>query len=209
MKSLILALSLLILGTSYVVANDVEDFAFETKMSKVVMQTADSTVSIIGIGDGGMDRCSGTLYKNDPDNTIVLTAKHCISPVEEMYVENVLVKDTEVSRDDDIAYLVLVSPIPDKKPIKLATKDASIKDIVFIIGYPNGDPYIRLGNVNLQTSDWQYMRMMVIPGCSGGGVFNENGELVGVLWGGFKSEATAIFEPLSDVKRFLKDKKLL
>ncbi len=208
MKKLFLVLALCFTLNSIVRADDLEDFSNEVRIEKIVFKTSQSTVSIVGLGGGGVNRCSGTLYKNEPDKTIVLTAKHCTAPTEELYVENVLVIDTGVSQNDDIAYLVLEHPIVDKTPIKIAEKESKIHDIVFIIGYPNGDPYIRLGAITLITNDWQYMRMSVIPGCSGGGVYNYNGELTGILWGGFMTEPTAIFEPLSDIKRFIKQKNL-
>ncbi len=60
--------------------------------------------------------------------------------------------------------------------------------------------------------------MSVVPGCSGSGLFNENVELVGVVWGKYAEGGTevpffgnmggndiAIFEPIQDINKFLKE----
>lgn len=209
MKKFLLVLALLSSLTALAFASNVEDFQTEVKMEKAILIAEKSAVSIFGISGEGMDRCSGVLIRNDKDKTIVLTAKHCVNTDEELYVENILVKDIGVSKNDDIAYFELISPIPNKEPIKISNEESKLEDFVFSLGYPNGNIYLALGRVINISSDWQFGRMMVVGGCSGGGVYNINGQLVGILWGGFKNEPTSIFEPLNDVKKFIKDKNLL
>ena len=66
------------------------------------------------------------------------------------------------------------------------------------------------GKVSRYNSDWEFLDFKVISGCSGGGIFNEKGELVSVVWGGYlmtKKEAPlkSVAEKLEDIKKFLKN----
>lgn len=169
-----------------------------------------SAVSIFSVGDGKAGICSGVVLMNGLHSSAVLTAKHCIDTYEEVYVENVIVKSIVVSVDDDLALLILYEYIPNKKETVLAINNPSIGDIIYHIGYPSiTGEYLRYGNIVRQTNDHMYAEMNIISGCSGGGVWNQNGELIGIVWGGLgvggfhSSKSFAIFEPISDIYKFL------
>ena len=180
----------------------------QQKFLDVLKTTEKSAVKIFGLSSSGMDRCSGVLIRNDEDNTVILTAKHCINTDEELYVEDVPVKRVGVSLDDDLAYMVLEHPLDTKQPIKLAETSALPLTVVFHIGYPTGDIYLSVGYIELRTKDWQFAKLLVQHGCSGGGIYNEEGQLVGILWG-MLNDGRSILEPLSDVKKFIEENKLL
>ena len=195
MKKIILNL-ILILSLSTIT------FAQEATVQDIIRQSA---VSIFSVGSGA-GICSGVLI----ENTKILTAKHCIDTFEEVYVENISVKTIIASVDDDLAILVLSKPIPNKVVTKLAKYNSIIGDNVYHIGYPRFSEYYSEGIVNLKTKDHYYAILDIIPGCSGGGVWNDKGDLVGIAWGGmslggmFSSKTLAVFEPIEDVYRFLR-----
>lgn len=212
MKNLVLALTLLFLPIVPLMAQEAPVATEQTEKTEgqIWMEKISATeihaVSIFSIGDG-MGFCSGVLLETTDSYSKVLTAKHCINVQEEMYVEQSVVKKIEVSTSDDLA-LVTTTPILNKLPVTLAEQDEPLFKIIFTLGYPDGENlYIGVGYTLRNTSDWQWARMKVRPGCSGGGIYNENQELIGILWGGLGMEGEkpgmAIFEPISDVKKFL------
>lgn len=179
----------------------------EVVPDEILISMRKSAVSIFSTRDMASSRCSGTVVKEYTHGVGVLTAKHCVGEFEEVYIDNIRVISITVSPDDDLAYFRTVDKIPGKEPIIFAQKETIQNDIVYHLGFPNLKEYIRVGKIALITEDSQYINMSVIPGCSGGGLWNDKGEYVGVVWGtyGFGPDALSIFEPLDDVIKFLKD----
>lgn len=98
--------------------------------------------------------------------------------------------------------------ILNKTVTNLAKKEANLEDTVHYVGYPSGIIYKVSGKVTRITNDWQMLNFKAIPGCSGGGIFNEVGELVSLLFAGYRNvkiEAPikTVAEPLKDIKIFL------
>lgn len=168
----------------------------------------ESSVKIFSIGMQGFTNCSGVLLKNDKEKTVVLTAKHCISLSEELYVESILAKKVGVHVSDDLAYIILNSPVKNKVPVKISTFSANINDTVYMVGYPN-KLFTGSGKVYLNSADWQWAEFRSIPGCSGGGIFNDKGELVGILWGTIRGKNVSIFEKLNEIKAFIAENELI
>lgn len=173
---------------------------------KVVMRY--STVQIMSYGrEGGTGICSGVVIENESSYSAVLTAKHCISVDEEVYVEDTKSLYISTSTTEDLA--VIISPhIPNKQVAEFAKYSSRIGDTVYHLGYPFLEEYTSMGKIKRINSDYQYGDFSVIHGCSGGGVFNSDGQLVGTVWGFiqkglFSSEGLSIFEPLRDIKKFL------
>lgn len=168
-----------------------------------------SAVSIFSTGNGA-GVCSGTVIKNSSTESVVLTAKHCIDVFEYTFVEGIEINHIISSKNDDIAILILKTYIPNKLSAKLGMKNAEKFDKVYFLGYPRFNEYLESGTVKIDNGDSHYADMKVIPGCSGGGLYNSNAELIGVVWGGlnfdFSSEGSrAVYEPLSDINFFLKE----
>jgi V8-like Glu-specific endopeptidase len=163
-----------------------------------------SSVSIFSLGNGGMGRCSGVLINNNQGLSSVLTAKHCIGTYEETYVDGNLVNLIIASHNDDLALLLVKGTIKNKVPAKLASLNVE-SGPVYTVGYPDGNPHIKYGTLSIKTQDWEFYNMEAEPGFSGGGVFNENQELIGILWGGLSFEETAIIEPIKDIRAFLRE----
>ncbi|KKL87688.1 hypothetical protein LCGC14_1932220 [marine sediment metagenome] len=111
--------------------------------------------------------------------------------------------------DEDLAILVVDGKIVGKKVAKFAKWKASINETVHYIGNPLEVLYKSSGKVVRNSNDWQYYSFKVIAGCSGGGIFNNDGELVAVVWGGYlmaKDDAPrkSVGEPLYDIESFLR-----
>jgi len=176
-----------------------------TASEELTKKLESQTVNILMIGSGG---CSGTIIYEDDTNHYVLTAKHCIDLTEEMYVEHKRVSYIMTSANDDLALLVIDGKIPNKTVAIIANWSLFIDDIVHHVSYPSEIIYKASGKMVRNSDDWQWYDFKVIRGCSGGGIFNEDGELSAVVWGGFlsakeKAPRKSVAEPLNDIKAFL------
>lgn len=166
-----------------------------------------SAVSIFMMGSS-VGVCSGVLVKGENGYSYILTCKHCINVTEEMYVgrekENRVIAIMTAS-DDDLALIKVKGTIEDTQTAKLALFNAKIDEKLYFVGYPNliFDIYRVQGRVLKYTEDWGWALMEIIPGCSGGGIFNSEQELVGIAWG--SDTGLALFEPIEDVWKFLKE----
>ena len=209
MKKLIIPmiLSLLLLNPIYIYAQ--EEYVNPDPVKVIVKKVITQSVSILTLELNGFSSCSGVVLKNTIDESIVLTAKHCVELAEEIYVDNLIVKTIGISLNDDLAFLKLDEFIPYKSPVTLANSNSQRGDWIVGIGYPKNRLFISFGNLTIITSDWQIVQIHMIKGCSGGGIFNKDGELIGILWGSFFDETFGIFERLEDIHKFVNDNKLL
>jgi len=162
------------------------------------------TVEIVSV-DPDIGRCSGVIVKTTEEETYILTAKHCIDVTNEEYVENKKPLFVFVSPTDDLALLVVEGFFSDKSVVTINTDEIQIDDHVYHLGFPNWDktPYTDDGKVIRKSDDWIWAFFTSIGGCSGGGVFNEEDELIGILWGGVQYEDISFFESNKDIIKFL------
>lgn len=178
-----------------------------TASKKLEQKMNDQTVSIISMGRG-MGSCSGTIIYEDQRNHYVLSAKHCVGVHEEVYVEHTKILYTITSADDDLALIVVDGKIRDKSVAILGRWSAFVGEDVHHFAYPHKVIYKASGKVTYQSDDWEYYDFKSIGGCSGGGIFNRDGDLISVLWGGYDfapkdAPMKSIGEPLRDIKTFL------
>ena len=207
MKKIILILFMFVFLSTYSFAIEVlqPNKNIPTIPDDVMENMKKSSVSIFSTSDRGSGICSGTVLKNDYDGAEIITAKHCIDVYEEVYVNNISVIYQFSSAKDDLCLLVTNKTIPNKYPAKIASYRTRLEDYVYHMGYPNFEQYTSFGKVSQISVDHQYFKGKVIPGCSGGGAFNNKGEFTGVVWGSLRfKKSLGIFEPLQDVKKFLK-----
>lgn len=201
MKKLILVLIFFCLSISPAIAQNTEDI----NIKNLVTSMYNSSVLIFAIGDNGSATCSGVVIKNDTSKVEILTAKHCSDTFEEIYVENILVNYSIESSNDDLALLILSQTIPNKSAVTFASRNAKRNETVFHMGFPNTKIYATVGEVWVSTFDHNYAKMTVYPGCSGGGIYNEKGELVGDAFALMElGDGITVYEPLSDIIIFLK-----
>jgi len=213
-KTLVMSLVLLLtLGTVGATNIDLRFFLFGLTepvyegTEELKEELTSCTASMFTLGkQGGIGSCSGTIIKEERGNHHLITAKHCLHVTEEMYFDNVPASLIIASADDDLAYVILDGKIKDKKVANIARWDSSIGETIHHVGYPSEHLYISTGKVHRITKDdyWAYLESR--GGCSGGSIFNEKGELAGVLWGGYDTykEKITVYEPIKDVKKFLK-----
>ena len=157
----------------------------------------------------GVGNCSGIVISKSQECTYILTAKHCISLNEEMYAEIYKVKYIIASGNDDLAILVINGDIKNKEVAKLSFSKESKNTRIYSIGYPTfTGVYKSIGKITHYSDDWGWAHLKIKPGCSGGGIFNEQEELIGILWGSILTQDISVFEGILDIKRFLETIKL-
>lgn len=194
-------------GVSLAAITDKDSFRGSSSLKEKI---TNSSVSIFSVSPG-FSSCTGILISENEYAQYVLTAKHCITTSEEVYVEHVKADLYVASTIDDLAIIIISEKLDNKVPVEMAKSSIDIEEQVHHIGFPSGYPDIKSfsasGIVSRKSTDWGIARMKSINGCSGGGIFNDNGELVGVLWGGYRVQNTDItlFEPLEDINNFLTD----
>jgi V8-like Glu-specific endopeptidase len=203
MKKYLIALliTILMIFLSYVFS-----YGGETN-EDILKEMTKSSVSIFSLGQGSFGRCSGVLIESKHGLNSILTAKHCVDTYEETYVDGNLVELTLTSKNDDLALLLVKGIINDRAPSKIAN-NLSANEPIYIVGYPTNELYIAVGSLLIKTNDWEFLKVYVKQGCSGGGIFNSKNELVGIVWGGASTEDLAIMESIEDIKLFLKEVKL-
>ena len=159
-----------------------------------------------GIGTGF---CSGVILKNTDKGAVILTAKHCLGIVNESYADNSEIINAIPSFKYDLALVYTDKKIENKYPVVVAKSDILYRKIVYLVGYPIMEQFISVGYTLVRTHKNQFARLDIQHGCSGGGVFDENGELVGIATMGVfnndKSETASltIFEPIQNIMDFL------
>ena len=184
----------LIISNSYALSN-----AKENVKVKIIQHT----VSLFSeYTDGGFGSCTGVVLKNTPEESYVLTAKHCTSDKQAIYIGDIQGKYYIVGADKDLAIIYFSRHIKNKFPIQLASY-VTVGQTIYHLGYPSGKEYYKLADVDTITTGNIYTKAISIPGCSGGGVFNEYGELVGILWGGNKEISATV--SLRYIKKFLRN----
>jgi len=153
--------------------------------------------------------CSGSFVD---DHGTILTARHCVEGIERM---DVLTSDHRVYAASFVAKsqtqdLALVRIDRTGTPFfRLATTLAQ-GDVISTLGSPLGETAtLSRGIVAKLAGDMIYADMTVIPGNSGGAVYNERGEMVGVAVAVFMSEYgmthLGVVEGTDAIRVFLKD----
>jgi len=175
------------------------------------------TVHLFSLGYRGLGSCSGVVLKNYKNYSEVLTCKHCISVNEEFLVEDKKVDKIITSVGDDLAYLIINDRLENKESARLAKRNSRKGERILMVGRPGlVVKYPQKGKVVFYNNSWGFAQLKSLGGCSGSGIFNYEGELVGILWGTYTEQmddsffsiddgvSISIFEPLTDIKRFLK-----
>jgi S1-C subfamily serine protease len=148
--------------------------------------------------------CSGVVIKNTPYESEVLTAKHCVNGKKKAEIGDVVSSKFVKAPYDDMAIIYFNQTLPNKLVVKIAYDKNNNGDKVYTFGYPLGKEKFSEGTITSVGMFNAYSNFYVNHGASGSGVFNESGELVGIVWGMmFKDTHQAVFEPLKDVKKFL------
>lgn len=142
---------------------------------RTIESSAKASTLRLDLVDGS---CSGTSigYK------LILTATHCFNSGALLLVNNTPV-NVESFRDDGADHRVIVLDT-DFPPYAKFGKAPEQGDPIFMYGNPMGlHDILRRGQVAGSYDRGYLLDMTVGPGDSGAGVFNERGELIGVVYG--------------------------
>jgi serine protease Do len=160
----------------------------------ILASTQPSYRQNVAITDDGQPICGAVQLTEN----LVLTAGHCVHDKDEGFADYVEVRCGSVdqpaqvvkaSLDDDLAVLRFVMPCHEHKLTQLAFSNPPVGTQVHAIGYPAGHPRISSGIVSAyEVSELQSSKKhpvlvsdtKIYYGNSGGGLFNPNGELVGI-----------------------------
>jgi len=182
-------------------SEEIEAFAREVRKDKISKEVQKHTVSIFNIGRT-FGFCSGVLIEESRWYSYIITCKHCVGPTEEILVENIQAAAIFTTVDDDLALIIVKGKIPEKIPARLAITEPNLGDDLIHVGYPSLELFDSIGKLLRTSKDWHWSSVKSIAGCSGGGVYNIKGELVGILWGGLLFSNISIYEPLEDIYKF-------
>ena len=161
--------------------------------AKPVDRVMDASVQLsVVLPFGEVPIGSGTLVRDDDMGLGILTAQHVAEALDGFTYR-------ACRLDDDTNCIVLGSYIMDSRndlagdwafyPIKEAPKKSrpakigkrpKIGDDLILAGIPNGSPLIVEGSVSWDAGPGLVVHGFAYPGSSGGGVFNEDGELIGL-----------------------------
>lgn len=152
---------------------------------------------------------SGTLIKNGEVGTI-LTAAHTFPESYDRIIVGFGDKTYGarlIKKDHDIDCAILIVKPPNVEPAKINSK-YPIGNSYSVCGFGGFQKFRRVSGGYAGMADIRQhriqsvmMRCGVRGGDSGGGVFNEDGELIGVVWGTLNG--TSYFIPLMYVRGFL------
>ena len=122
------------------------------------------------------------------------------------------VKVVRVDYEWDLALLEITSPFPVASTHFAYRPEVRIGDPIFTVGNALGDAYeysLFFGHVSrlhdngepLWTHDLTRADITAMPGCSGAGVFNAEGKVIGILVGGLRgSDNLMLFVPVADIE---------
>jgi len=131
------------------------------------------------------------------DYCYVLSVAHLIDG--EIFVSGLASRAIRMT--DDLVYIRV--PHSFERKVKFAKK-ADLLEKVYIVGYPLGKKMIIPATICGIHGYTIFLNAKVVAGMSGGGVFNEKGELVGIVHGGSGTpEKLLVATSFVAIKRFL------
>lgn len=144
-----------------------------TVMSQSVMDKArNRSVRVLS----GASSCSGVILQTN----LVMTAAHCVGS------KNISVdgKEANVFKKDDVTDLALLR-VETIVIDRILVADLMAGDDVFTFGYPMESPNIVFskGYVAVIQFKQSYTSNLAMPGSSGSPLFNQSGQLVGIITG--------------------------
>lgn len=128
-------------------------------------------------------------------NGFLATSYHVIKGADSVFVQNetygrrkVAIIFTDVAKDIAILELEDKTALPRALPYSIATREASLGESVYTLGYPRQDIVFGEGSISamsgyLQNPDAYQISVPVNPGNSGGPLFNSRGDLIGMISG--------------------------
>jgi len=157
----------------------------KSSLTKYESQIRESSVKIITPDSQG----SGT-YTLISKKHVVLTAAHVVDEHMSVYVvgrNNEKVKGNVIYIDVDNDFAVITIPaLSTRSPVKFVQSKSSLEDLIgeniTYTGFPNGhDLFTIRGSVSGIEKGYLVLQSYAWMGASGSGVFNSQGEMIGIL----------------------------
>jgi hypothetical protein len=135
---------------------------------------------------------SGTLVRDNEVGLSVLTAYHVASAIPGEYRACSVVlpeecvelgdyyMESQVGIPGDWALYPVDHRPKGVRPAQVSHQVPDVGDVVIQVGSPAGTPYVNQGTVAWTYSDMYMLDGFAYPGSSGGGVFDEQGRLIGI-----------------------------
>ena len=124
--------------------------------------------------------CSGVVLENTENLAIVITASHCIQPDGQVFIDSIPAVKVAKQGTRDLALVLLNQGIPLKKPVTFPVKPQLLFDKLYYVGMPSNQLFFSQGFTIHQSYNEDIGIFSLIPGGSGGGVYNKKGELIGI-----------------------------
>lgn len=150
--------------------------------------------------------CTAVLIEQDEDVSMLFTAGHCVEDDDRSYLvmtdRPYLVLKKYVSNYSDIAVLFVIGNVSGKLPASFSTRRLNIGDKIYNAAYPQETLFENNGG--FIDEDWYSgsVNFLVIPGCSGSGVYNTFGELEGIVVSREMQRPVSHYIPIAEFMRF-------
>jgi len=193
--------------------------SIETSLQKVMDRSLDATVGLRVIGRRGRPSGSGTGVIVSADG-LILTVGHIFERDGQEFT--IVFNDGHEARGEALGKngagdygLIRITDPADKQWPHVEMADSSkvvVDQLCFMAGHPDGirpdnQAVVRFGSVLGTTNDWIRTTCIIMPGDSGGPLFNMDGEVVGInSWIGTRSTqnySVPVNRPRDDWERLL------
>lgn len=126
-------------------------------------------------------KCTGVVQINDKSaGATILTAKHCTDEKRWIEVEGQVPYTVVESQNYDLS--VIFTPyLENKKEVIISTDLPAIGDKIYHIGRQNESPLVVSGEYHWNEYFNHVVKIDADFGSSGGGLFNDKGELIGIV----------------------------
>lgn len=167
---------------------------YDISDKQAIKRSVNSAVRVVSmdIEEAAMSSLSGTYFTHRGE-FYVLTSAHGIVGSCEAVMAMHLTDTTQCIRmvviDEEADYAIFqVNPLDSREAIKIPQalanwkKSYNLLDRVYHTGYPNSiGPTTWTGNISGFTGDYVIVQSYAWSGASGSGVFDERGELIGII----------------------------
>jgi len=117
----------------------------------------------------------------------IITAGHMLDAVDIVEVNEIggtsyLLEDWHKQQVRDIGYIDFVNEVD--VGVEISTASIAVGDLVWLCGHISGDEYawsLTHGIISRIVGDEIYTDCAGYPGCSGGGLFTQDGKLIGIV----------------------------
>ena len=167
---------------------------YDISQKQAITRSVNSAVRVVSMDlkSGRVSSLSGTYFIFE-DKYYVLTSAHgIIGDCDSLVIFHIkdyktCTRIVKIDRDSDYA-LFEVEEMPTRKAIKVPRalgswkKSYNLLDKTYYTGYPNSiGPTTWTGNISGFTGDYLVVQTYAWSGASGSGVFDERGELIGII----------------------------